>query len=99
VPIDAGNEGPVGATVLQSDPKVISGATSIAINETGLYWANNYGTTVVGMPLDGGAPVTLATAQDSSGNIRVDAQNVYFAAGGAVRQMPLAGVVCEDVCP
>jgi len=63
------------------------GAHAIVFRSDSLYWTNQgspAGTgSVVSLPLDGGAIVTLASGQDAPGALAVDDSNVYVVAGGS----------------
>jgi hypothetical protein len=75
-------------------------AASIALDDDDVYWTNYFANTVMRAPLDGGAPVTLATDQSFAQGIAIDAVNVYWAVPGTeptgytdgwIAKVPIAG--------
>jgi hypothetical protein len=70
-----------------------SAGTGLAVDSSYAYWvddgAGNGAGTVSKVSLDGGAPILLASGQDSPVSLAVDATNVYWAnrvIGGAIMQ-------------
>jgi hypothetical protein len=75
-----------------------SGADSIALDATHVYWTNYNEGTVMSVPLAGGKPTTLASGQVAMNDITVDATSVYWTKyvdfgshNGAVMKVALAG--------
>jgi hypothetical protein len=70
-----------------------SGAPGIAVDATSVYSAS--GSTVIKVPLGGGAPVTLATGQVNAFGIAVDATSVYWtnnsAQSGSIMKVAIGG--------
>jgi hypothetical protein len=68
-------------------------ASSVAVANGQVYWTNDADGTVMQVSIDGGPPVTLASAQ-SAGPIAVDDTSAYWgnqASAGAVMKLALAG--------
>ena len=70
----------------------------IAVDATYIYWTDMFSPngSVMKMPLAGGAPITLASNQDSPESIAVDANNVYWTnAGTPVYGAPGDGTIMK----
>ena len=76
------------------------GMSALALNDSHLYWTENGtsgGPSTIGklkrIPLQGGAPETLASNLSSPGFLRIDNTNAYWASyyGPGVLSVPLAG--------
>ncbi|MGH7436543.1 MAG: hypothetical protein ACRENE_12790, partial [Polyangiaceae bacterium] len=88
IPIDGGFAGGVVLAPNEPDP------TNLAIDSTNLYWVNAAaGSTVISMPLGGGAETTIASNQNVPRRIAIDATTAYWTSNGlnAVLCAPLTG--------
>ena len=74
------------------------GANAIAVDATSVYAAGP--SSLVKIPIAGGAPATLATTTSMIvGSIAVDATNVYFSTGTEVMKVAIAGGTPASVGP
>jgi hypothetical protein len=89
----------------------------IALDSSSVYWTLNgllgsaHIGTVTRVPLDGSAPILLASDQSSPGDIAVDSEAIYWAnsngcmgESGSIQKLPLAGgapiaLACDQFCP
>jgi hypothetical protein len=85
---------PIGGGAIVTMVSGIAALAGIAVDDANLYWlddgppdsnryADNTNGAVMRMPLDGGAPLTLASGQNWPQSIVVDSANVYWTNGGA----------------
>jgi hypothetical protein len=93
---DAGGCPETGTVVVSGQ----SAPASIAIDSTHVYWADT--TTVMSVPIGGGAPVTLASIDGTNiGSIAIDAAHVYWTVEdldvGTVMRAPLGGGAAETI--
>lgn len=69
-----------------------SGINNVTVDATHVYWTTD--DAVMKVPVDGGAPIVLASGQHIPGGIAVDTANVYWTNGwsvGDVMKIPLDG--------
>jgi hypothetical protein len=60
------------------------------VDTTSVYWGNSV-TSVMKVPVDGGIPTTLASAQHDAWGITVNSASVYWTAGTTVMKAPVGG--------
>jgi hypothetical protein len=74
------------------------GAVAIAVDASNVYWVTP--STVMKVPIEGGAPTTLASGQTAATAIAVNANDVYWVTyydGGAVMKVPIGGGTATTV--
>ncbi len=71
--------------------KIAPAGAGIAVNATDVYWTGD--TTVMRMPIGGGAPVTIASGLTEPAFLAIDANRAYVMDGtdGTVKTVPLTG--------
>jgi hypothetical protein len=72
------------------------GPSAIAVDATHVYWTDAKAKTLMKVPKQGGAPVTLASGQDGISALAIDAANVYWVNNltgdlGSVMKVALGG--------
>jgi hypothetical protein len=68
----------------------LGGGPSVATDGVNVYWTNYYGiaqSTVLRVPVGGGAFTTLASGQDNASSVVIDSSSVYWIAGDLIQRM------------
>lgn len=74
--------------------------SGIAVDASHVYWTDQWANTVVKVPLGGGPPTEIASA-DNPGNIVVDATNAYWAdrGSGSIMKAPIVVGAATELAP